>query len=135
DLAQARGDNVELTLAPAKTSTVIRLLGYENHARMGSYAEALARARATNAAPDIVADDRPGRAKYGWGVNVEQPLADSGETGALRYRPEAITEAYYRLQLNPFTQVSPDVQVIQNPGYNRDRGPATTVSLRLNLRY
>jgi hypothetical protein len=31
--------------------------------------------------PDIVADDWPGRTKVGVGLNVEQPLADSGETG------------------------------------------------------
>jgi hypothetical protein len=206
DFGRARGDNVELTVAPARTNTVLRLLAYENHARMGSYAEAIGRARATNSAPDIVADDRPGRTKYGGGVNVEQPLADSGETGAflragwndgrnesfafsevdrhlsggvqvsgvrwrrardrlgvaivahglsplhrdylaaggkgfllgdgaLRYGREEITEAYYRLQVNSFTQVSPDMQLIENPGYNRDRGPATTVSMRLNLRY
>jgi high affinity Mn2+ porin len=78
---RARADNVELTVRPGSHGTVIRALVYENRARMGDYAEALARAAATNSTPDIVADDRPGRTKQGAGLNVEQPLADSGETG------------------------------------------------------
>ena len=83
DLQNARGDNVELTLAPpiARAPT-IRLLGFQNRARMGSYAEAMALAAQTGGVPDIVANDRPGRLKRGWGVNVEQPIADAGETGA-----------------------------------------------------
>jgi carbohydrate-selective porin OprB len=44
--------------------------------------EALQIAAATRTVPNIVADDREGRHKYGFGINVEQPLADEGETGA-----------------------------------------------------
>jgi high affinity Mn2+ porin len=77
----ARADNVELTVHLGSHGTVIRALVYENRARMGNYAEALARAAATNTTPDIVADDRSGRTKQGAGLNVEQPLADGGETG------------------------------------------------------
>jgi len=43
----ARGDNVELPIRPGSRGTVIRALVYENRARMGSYAEALARASTT----------------------------------------------------------------------------------------
>ena len=81
DLRRARGDNLELTLAILPAGGAIRLLAYQNHARMGDYRVALARARATGTTPDIVADDMPGRRKRGLGVNVEQPLADLGETG------------------------------------------------------
>ena len=81
DLRRARGDNVEVTLSVLPAGGAIRVLGYVNHARMGDYGEALARARATGTTPDIVADDAPGRSKRGIGVNVEQPLADDGETG------------------------------------------------------
>lgn len=80
DLRRAHGDQAELT-ANAPANGVIRVLAYVNHARMGSYADALAIAQATGKAPDIVADDTPGREKHGLGVNVEQPVADSGETG------------------------------------------------------
>ena len=31
-------------------------------------------------------------------------------------------------------EVSPDVPLIRNPGYNRVRGPASVFSLRINLR-
>ena len=194
------------TLLPSRRTSVVRLLAYQNHARMGVYSEELANAQGTGQPPNIVADDRPGRVKYGIGLNVEQPLADSGETGAflrigwsdgrtesfaftevdrhlsaglqlasthwsrsddrlgiayvlhglapdhraylaaggtglllgdgrLNYGLEEILETYYRLQVVPYTQLSADVQFIPHPGYNRDRGPATVISLRLNLRY
>ena len=82
DLRRARGDNVEVTLSPMQGGPVVRVLAYQNHARMGDYREALARARTTGAAPDIVSDDTPGRRKRGLGLNIEQPIADAGETGA-----------------------------------------------------
>jgi len=211
DIRQARGDNAELTLSPGRGADdtpwpTVRVLGFVNHARMGRYATALAVGQATGAVPNIVADDAPGRSKAGWGLNVEQPLAEHGETGGfvrvgwndganesfaftevdrhvsaglqvsgahwartddrvaiavvqhgivavhraylaaggigfllgdgqLTYAPERIVEAYYRLQLGRMLQVSPDVQWIQNPGYNSARGPATVLSLRVNARY
>ncbi len=78
---RARGDNVEVTLQPGSKGTILRVLAYENHARMGVYAGAIAHGVAVDSAPDIVADDKPGRTKKGLGLNVEQPLADSGNTG------------------------------------------------------
>lgn len=206
DLRRAHGDQVELTVASPRTGTVIRLLGYLNHARMGNYVEALAIARVSGNAPDIASDGRAGRKKYGFGVNLEQPLADNGETGAfarigwsdgknesfvftevdrhvsaglqlsgahwyrgndrfgiaavqteivpahqqylnagglgfllgdgkLDYGPEQLVETYYRAQVGTYFQLSPDIQYVRNPGYNRDRGPATVFSLRINFRY
>ncbi|MFI5236010.1 MAG: carbohydrate porin [Gemmatimonadales bacterium] len=205
DIARARGDNIELALNALPQGGVVRILGYVNHARMGSYAEALAIGEAGHVPPDIAADDAPGRVKYGVGMNIEQPLADGGETGAfarfgwddgatesfafsevdshlsgglqlsgvhwgrpadhlalafvsqgisalhqdylaaggrgfllgdgaLTYGRETILEAYYRLQLGRYTEIGPDLQQIWNPGYNRDRGPASILSLRINLR-
>jgi hypothetical protein len=79
---RSRGDNIELTLQPLLSAgTVLRLLMYRNQARMGDYREALRIAAAAGTTPDIVADDRVGRHKYGFGINIEQPLADDGETG------------------------------------------------------
>lgn len=205
DLANARGDNVELTLSEPHDA-VVRLLVFDNHARMGRYAVATATARARGTTPDIAADDAPGRTKYGGGINAELPIADGGATGvftrlgwndgrnesfvfteadrhasggaqisgvhwgraadvvaiavaadglsgshrgylaaggngfllgdgALRYGPEVLDEAYYRLVLGRIVTVSPDVIRIANPGYNRDRGPAVVLSLRLSARY
>ena len=205
DLQRAHGFNAEFEGHVASTGTIVRILAYENEARMGLYSNAVANS-GPSARPDITLDDTPGRLKYGWGVNVEQPLADSGETGAffrygwgdgaaesfvftesdrhlsggvqisgkrwgrgndrfgvatvidgianahqrylaaggdgfllgdgaLNYGEEQVVEAYYRIQIGKYTQLSPDFQYIRNPGYNRDRGPATVLSLRLNVRY
>ncbi len=206
DLRHARGDNAQVTVQPSPRGPVVRILAYVNHARMGDYAAALARAQASGATPDIVADDTPGRAKHGFGLSVEQPLADSGETGAflragwndgrtedfaftevdrhlsaglqltgtrwgraadrfgvaavlhgispehraylaaggkgfllgdgrLNYGSEEIVEAYYRAQIGAFVELGPDFQLVAHPGYNRDRGPASVITLRFNLRY
>jgi len=79
---RARADNLELTLMPPGIGTIVRLLAYQNTARMGIYRHAISIAAASGTVPDIVADDREGRHKYGFGINIEQPLADNGETGA-----------------------------------------------------
>jgi high affinity Mn2+ porin len=205
-IEQARGDNFELTLKPNQQGTVLRLLAYRNLARMGDYADAIASGDASSSTPNIAADDRLGRSKYGFGFNVEQPLADDGETGAfarigwndghtedfaftevdrhlstgvqvsgthwgrtddhlgvayvwhglspqhrdylaaggigfvlgdgkLNYGLEQVLETYYRVQLGQYAQLSPDFQYIQNPGYNRDRGPVEVYSLRIRLNY
>ncbi len=55
--------------------------------------------------------------------------------GKLNYGLEKVFETYYRIQLGQYAQLSPDFQYIQNPGYNRDRGPAEVYSLRLRLSY
>jgi len=204
DILRARGDNLELTLQPPAWGTVVRLLAYANHARMGRYTVAVAQARTTGTTPDIVADDRPGRVKYGVTLNLEQPVADGGETGLflrlgwndgqtesfaytevdtllslglqvsgvhwgrgadrlglavasgglvaqhrryleaggsgfvlgdgrLHYGRENILEAYYRCQVGRYVQLSPGVQFIDHPGYNKDRGPAWVIGLRLRV--
>ena len=81
DVRDAHGLNAELTVSPAAGGTVLRFLAYENRASMGIYREAIDIAAAHDTIPDIVADDRRGRVKYGFGFNAEQPLADSGNTG------------------------------------------------------
>jgi high affinity Mn2+ porin len=204
DLGHAHGFNAEFEGHVTPLGTVVRVLAYDNEARMGLYAEALQ--NAGHGAPNIALDDQSGRYKYGWGLNIEQPIADSGETGAflrygwgdgaaesfvftesdrhlsggfqlsgvhwgrhddrvgiatvidgiahahqeylaaggdgfllgdgaLRYGEEQVVEAYYRIQCGTYVEVSPDYQYVRNPGYNRDRGPATVFSLRLNVRY
>jgi hypothetical protein len=53
--------------------------------------------------------------------------------GALRYRPEEIVEIYYTLRIGPGVFASVDVQHIEHPGYNADRGPVTVPGLRLHF--
>jgi high affinity Mn2+ porin len=55
--------------------------------------------------------------------------------GALHYGLEQTMEIYYRIQVCKFVQISPDFQFIQDPGYNRDRGPVEVYGLRLRVSY
>ena len=204
-IGQADGQQVQLSLHPqGGDGPVLRLLVYRNKAAMGSYAQALAIAAASGTTPNIVADDRIGRHKYGYMLNAELPLADAGATGlftrwawdngrtetfayteadralslggqlsgahwgrprdrlgvalgidglsaphrdylaaggcgfmlcdgALDYGSERVVEAYYRAQFGRYLQVSPDLQWIANPGYNRARGPARVIGVRLHV--
>ena len=180
---------------------VLRALFYRNLARMGSYSKSLHLAREQGDTPVIAATAKRGRQKYGFVINVEQPLADDGNTGLfarlgwndganesfafteaernvsvgaqiagaswhrpddrvgiafdaeelgnlhaaylgagglgfilgdgrLTRRPEIVTETYYLLQLLDWLAITVDYQFIDNPGYNRDRGPVSVVSLR-----
>jgi hypothetical protein len=203
-LTRARGEQLELTLQPAPDAWALRLLTFRNLARMGVYRAAIAHAEAAHTPPDIRADDHDGRRKYGFGANLELPLADGGETGLfaragwndgrtesfaftevdrtlsvgaqlagtrwrraqdrlgvalavnalardhrdylalggngfvlgdgrLDYAREQIAEAYYRWRVVAHADLGPDLQFIRNPGYNRDRGPARFLGLRLHL--
>lgn len=203
-LSQARGEQIEWTWQPQSNGWALRLLGFRNVARMGSYRDAIAIAQETGSLPDIVANDRDGRRKYGYAVNAELPIADDGETGlfaragwndgrnesfaftevdrtesvgiqlsgvhwnrtddrlafavtanglssghrdylalggkgfllgdgALNYASERAIEAYYRIHVIDHVDLTPDYEWIHAPGYNRDRGPARFVALRLHL--
>jgi high affinity Mn2+ porin len=46
--------------------------------------------------------------------------------------PEQILETYYSLKLNRFAHLSIDYQYIDNPAYNRDRGPVSVFGVRLH---
>lgn len=205
-LSHARGEYLELTLQPQPDGAALRVLVYENVGRFGRYREAIDTAAANGTTPDILADDAPGRHRYGYTLNGELPLADEGETGLfarlgwsdgrtesfafteqdrhlsfggqlsgthwgrgedrfglgyvigglsrdhrdylaaggsgfvlgdgrIRYGTERVLEAYYRFEPIRFLQISPDLQYIENPGYNRDRGPATVVGFRVHAEY
>jgi hypothetical protein len=195
-LSVAHSDNLQLTLNPAH-GPVLRLLLYANHARMGSYAQALA----GGDPPDVIATRVAGRVKRGWVLNAEQPLdADAasglflrlgwndGETesfafteadrslsfggqgrgwgqedrwglaasvqdlaenhrgylahgglgfvlgdGRLKPGREQVLEAYYAWAPTAWLRISPDLQCIWNPGYNRDRGPARVAGVRIRF--
>ena len=212
-LKRAREQNLELTLSPSTVTTIVRLLAYLNTARLGDYRQALAIAAAGGTVPDVAATGEDGRHKFGFGLNLEQPLADDGNTGVfmrlgwndghtesfaftevdrlvslgaqlagvhwrrseddlgvalvaeglssphgdylaaggsgfllgdgrLNYAHEQILETYYRAQwswtLGPAPlrlQLGPDFQYVQNPGFNRDRGPVRFYAIRLHLEY
>lgn len=208
DLGRARSENVEFelhrSLLPRRES-VIRLLGYANHANMGLYRVAIANFLAGDTPrPEITAHPLQTTTKYGFGVNLEQPLTDwltafarwgwnegqhesyaytevdstaeagVGAQGArwkrksdraglafvsngisrvhqqylalggvgfllgdgnLNYGRENSVEAYYTLHVWRGVFASLDVQHINNPGYNRDRGPLVAPAARLHLEF
>jgi len=209
DLIDNRGDQAEVEVHPhllggEHDPLVARLLGYRNLAHMGDYRDALELGRQMHTAPNIRATERTGAAKYGFGLSLEQPLADDGATGVfarwgwndgatetfayteadrtatiggqlsgawwwrppdhvalalvqndlstphsdylaagglgfilgdgrLHYGSERILETYYTLQPFDLVGLSLDYQLIDHPGYNRDRGPVSVVSLRLHI--
>src|SRR5579883_2968412 len=55
--------------------------------------------------------------------------------GSLSYGRENILESYYTLHVWRGIYVAPGVQHIQDPGYNRDRGPVLVPSLRLHVEF
>jgi hypothetical protein len=205
-LDTSRGDNLELELRPhllAGRLSTIRLLGFANHAAMGSYRDAIkAFERGSEPVPDIEAHRKVGRVKYGIGLNLEQEIAgplrgfaragwsegayesfaytEANDTvalgadlrgvwwkrpsdkvglalitnglsedhrrylalgghgfllgdGAINYGRENILETYYNLVLYRGVSTAVDLQVIDNPGYNRDRGPVVVLSGRAHI--
>ncbi len=76
-LRRASGQNVELESRHpvfGKSHTTVRLLGFVNHANMGTYRVANRIALATGTTPDVVATRQQGTVKYGLEWNVEQEL-------------------------------------------------------------
>jgi high affinity Mn2+ porin len=56
--------------------------------------------------------------------------------GQLNYGNEFITELYYNIHLHDLHfWITPDYQLIINPGYNRDRGPANVFALRAHVAF
>ena len=203
---QVHAENFEYELRHGvlpRKSGVIRVLAYTNSANMGVYRDQVIKA-AADAAPDIA--DHPWRItrKYGFGLNLEQNLAqyltafarvgwDNGKTesfaytevdqtfaegvgangswwhrkqdragvafvsnaikkdhqnylaagglgfllgdGHLRYGRENILESYYTVHLWRGIYLAPGVQHINDPGYNRDRGPVTVPAFRAHVEF
>ena len=205
-----RGDQLEVETHPNvlryKGPLILRLLGYRNMAHMGDYRQSIALAKANGTIPDITQTETTGNVKYGFGVNLEQPLGDGGNTGLfaryswddgatesyayteidrhisigaqisgarwrrptdrfalalvqndlsaahkdylaaggigfiigdgkLNYGSEQILESYYTAQFSKSIGVSLDYQFINNPAYNRDRGPVSILSLRSHFEF
>jgi high affinity Mn2+ porin len=55
--------------------------------------------------------------------------------GALTYGRENIVETYYTVHLWRGIYLAPGLQHINNPGYNRDRGPVTVPSFRAHVEF
>ncbi len=55
--------------------------------------------------------------------------------GALRYRPEVLGEAYYRLALTREVSLGVNYQPIFDPAYNADRGPVQVFTGRVHVAF
>lgn len=55
--------------------------------------------------------------------------------GRLRYGPEYVWETYYSARLLPGFFAAIDLQRVDNPAYNQDRGPVWIPSLRLHVEF
>jgi high affinity Mn2+ porin len=53
--------------------------------------------------------------------------------GQLRYGPEEILDLYYNYQIAKGIQITTDFQGVNNPAYNRDRGPVGIMTLRAHI--
>jgi len=85
-------------------------------------------------------DDRVGVATVVNGISkTREAFLNAGGLGVLvgdgrlpHPGPEWITEAYYDWKVMPGIDLTADYQFVQNPGYNRDRGPVNVVAFRLH---
>ena len=71
--------------------------------------------------------------------SAEQAYLNAGGSGILdgdgilpHPGPEKIIETYYSLPILKFTHLSLDYQFVDNPAFNRDRGPVSVFSFRLH---
>lgn len=62
---------------------------------------------------------------------IDQFIGD----GAIRYRPEQVLDIYYKFHLISSAWATADYQIINNPGYNADRGPVNIYGLRFHLEF
>jgi high affinity Mn2+ porin len=88
-------------------------------------------------------DDELGLAFVGNGISKDHKdyLAAGGYgfiigDGRLNYSPELVAEVYYKLNAYQHKLwLSPDYQFIDNPAYNKDRGPVNVFSLRAHVEF
>jgi hypothetical protein len=78
---RANGQYLQASWQRTPDALNLWLLIYRNRARMGIYADALRLAEERHTTPNIQADDREGRHKYGAAIGMDWPLADHGDTG------------------------------------------------------
>ena len=49
--------------------------------------------------------------------------------------PEQILEVYYSIRVFSFAHLTVDYQFVNNPAYNRDRGPVSVFGLRARVQF
>jgi carbohydrate-selective porin OprB len=62
-------------------------------------------------------------------------VAEFESTPTIYHREEYVFETFYTLQLTPLMPLQPDFQVVWNPAYYPDPGPALVAQLQLILNW
>ena len=107
-VSRARADNLELELRPI-AALVVRLLGYANHAHMGSYDEAIEGfLKGRDRLPSVVAYRAQGRVKTGIGLNAEYTLPASARVFARAGWNEGHNESFAYSEVNNTVQLGGD---------------------------
>ena len=108
-ISRARAENLELELRPA-SGLAVRLLGYANHANMGSYDEAIQGfLSGRDARPDVVAHRAQGRVKTGVGVNTEYTFPRLVRVFARAGWNEGHNESFAYTEVNNSVQAGGDL--------------------------
>ena len=55
--------------------------------------------------------------------------------GRLHYAPEQVLEAYYLVKVAEHVFVTPEIQVVDHPAYNSDRGPVVVGGIRAHFEF
>jgi high affinity Mn2+ porin len=61
--------------------------------------------------------------------------ASSTSRPAVWAGPEQILEAYYSIPIFSFAHATLDYQFVNNPAYNRDRGPVSIFGVRFHAEF
>ena len=118
DVRKDRGQNLELESRRslvAGRNGVVRFLVYRNLARMGVYRDAIRIAQASGSTPDITADDRPGRAKTGLGVNIEQEVSNAVRLFARAGWNGGRTESFAYTEIDNTIAAGADTRIPHRP--------------------
>ena len=109
-ISRSRSENLELELRPIGGLSV-RLLGYVNHANMGSYEQAIDAFRSgRDPLPDVVAHRAQGRVKTGVGLNAEYAFPASVRVFARTGWNEGHNESFAYTEVNDSVQAGGDLR-------------------------
>ena len=109
NIARSRAENLEVELRAA-AGLVIRVLGYANHASMGSYDEATRGFLAGHdPKPDVTAYRQPGRVKSGLGLNTEYTFPGLVRVFARAGWNEGHNESFAYTEVNNSVQTGGDL--------------------------
>jgi hypothetical protein len=59
----------------------------------------------------------------------------SATTSTVYHNDEYVLETFYALQLSPMSQLQPDLQIVWNPAFSPDAGPAVAFQLQFLLKW